>query len=42
VAGAGAAPLIDAAEGGTLFFEEISDVPDALQSRLLNVIESGK
>ena len=34
--------LFEQADGGTLFISEISDVPHALQGRLLRAIETGK
>jgi len=34
--------LLDEADGGTLFLEEVGDLPLTLQGRLLNAIETGK
>jgi transcriptional regulator with PAS, ATPase and Fis domain len=34
--------LIEAADGGTLFMDEVGEIPLAIQSRLLRVLESGK
>jgi transcriptional regulator with PAS, ATPase and Fis domain len=34
--------LIDEADGGTLYLEEVGDLPLVLQGRLLNAIESGR
>jgi two-component system response regulator AtoC len=34
--------LLDKADGGTLFLEEVGDLPLLLQGRLLNAIETGK
>lgn len=34
--------LIEAADGGTLFIDEIGEIPLAVQGRLLRVLESGK
>ena len=34
--------LIDDADGGTLFLNEVSEIPLTIQSRLLRVLESGK
>lgn len=34
--------LIEMAEGGTVFFDEIGDMPYAMQSKLLNLIEERK
>jgi DNA-binding NtrC family response regulator len=34
--------LFEQADGGTLFFNEIADLPQSLQGRLLNAMETGK
>jgi len=34
--------LLDEADGGALFLDEVSDLPYAMQGRLLNAIETGK
>ena len=34
--------LLDDAEDGTLFFDEVSDLPLAIQGRLLNALETGQ
>src|SRR5205807_6163948 len=34
--------LLEVAEGGTIFFDEIGDLPAVLQPKLLNVIETKK
>jgi transcriptional regulator with PAS, ATPase and Fis domain len=36
------AGLLELADGGTLFFNEIGELPSSLQGRLLHVIESGQ
>ncbi len=34
--------LFEQSDGGTLFFNEIADLPESLQGRLLNAMETGK
>lgn len=40
--GAGTPGIFELADGGTIFFDELSDLPASVQARVLRVIESGE